>query len=680
MSNPTFRVGMVGAGNICEFHVAAVKKLAPGVELVGITDLDRARAQANAEKWGTRAYADLDALVAAGANAIHVLTPPSAHAAVAIAALERGCHVLIEKPITEDPDEARWIGELAANKGLTVSVNHSLLYDPQVKRALDAVRAGALGQVVSVDILRGSEYPPYEGGPLPPWYRDAGYPFRDIGVHCLYLIQELLGPIEDVDAGWRSLGGDPNLAFDEWRAIVRCARGLGQFQLTWNTRPMQSQMIIHGTKGVLRVDLFAMFHGKRASTPLPKAAERLVNAFADSIQPLIDVPINVWKFVRKEVQAYQGLRDLIAEFYRRLSAGEPPPVGVEDAATVVRWVEQVARAADADHTERLARFRLSEHVPFLVTGASGSLGRATVQRLRAAGHRVRVFQRRIPDRPEDGLEYVFGNLGDPAAVDRAVQGAEIVIHCGAAMKGGWPDHKGGTVVGTQNVIDACKRHGVKQLVHISSMSVIDWAGSDSNGPVNEATAVEPRPDERGAYTRAKLEAEQLVVAAAQTGLPCVILRPGQIFGGGIALINGAVARNAGGRWLVLGDGKLELPLVYIDDAVDAIMAAIDKQLSRGEVIQIIDPDHLTQEDVLGLAGGSRPIMRVPRPVVFALGKLSEYPLGALGRQSPVAVYRLRSALARLRYESARASSLLGWRPRVGVREGIRRVGPAADID
>ncbi len=50
------------------------------------------------------------------------------------------------------------------------------------------------------------------------------------------LIQELLGPIEDVEASWRSLGGDPNLAFDEWRAIVRCQRGLGQFQLTWNTR------------------------------------------------------------------------------------------------------------------------------------------------------------------------------------------------------------------------------------------------------------------------------------------------------------------------------------------------------------------------------------------------------------------------------------------------------------
>jgi 2-alkyl-3-oxoalkanoate reductase len=672
-----YRAGMVGAGNICEFHVAAVKAL-PDVELVGVTDFDRKRARDNADNWGTIAFDSLDQLIDAGANVIHVLTPPAAHAKVALAALARGCHVLIEKPIAEDEADALEIGRVAKSKGLTATVNHSLLYDPQIKRALDMVNAGALGDVVSVDILRGSEYPPYEGGPLPPWYRDAGYPFRDIGVHCLYLIQQLLGPIEDVDADWRSLGGDPNLAFDEWRALVRCKRGLGQFQLTYNTKPMQSQLIIHGTQGVLRVDLFAMFHGKRGSTPLPKAAERLLNAVTDSIQPLIDVPLGVYKFIRKQVQPYQGLRDLVRDFYHRLDSGAPPPVSVEDAATVVRWVEKVAREADDDHKTWLAQFPIAEHVPFLVTGASGSVGRAVVKRLRDTGHRVRVFVRRIPEHPQDGVEYVFGNLGDPAAVDRAVKGVQTVIHCGATMKGGWPEHKGGTVVGTQNVIDACKKHGVKQLVHISSMSVVDWAGSVGAGPVTENAKLEPRPDERGAYTRAKLEAERLVSEAAAQGLPCVILRPGQIFGGGIPLINGAVARNAGSRWLVLGDGKLELPLVYIDDVVDAIINAVDKRLVAGAVIQIIDPEHLTQADVLSLAGGDRPIVRLPRPLVFALGKLSEYPLGALGKQSPVAVYRLKSGLARLHYESERAQQLLDWKPRIGVREGIRRVTGAAN--
>ncbi len=672
MTNARFKVGMVGAGNICEFHVAAIKDL-PDVELIGLYDLDQTRSAAAAERWGTRSFASMDALVAAGANVIHGLTPPAAHARVALEALERGCHVLIEKPVSEDETEARHIGEVARAKGLTVSVNHSLLFDPQIRKALAMVKSGALGDVVSVDILRGSEYPPYEGGPLPPWYRDAGYPFRDIGVHCMYLLQELLGPIDDVQAHWRSLGGDPNLAFDEWRCQVRCERGLGQFQLTWNVKPMQSQLIIHGTKGVLRVDLFAMFHGRKMATPLPKAAERILNAFSDSIGPLIDVPYGVYKFVTKEVQSYQGLRDLIADFYVRLAAGEPPTISVDDAADVVHWVEKVARKAELDHQAQLAKFTLSETVPYLVTGANGSLGRATVKQLREAGHRVRVFVRRLPKYPVAGVEYAFGNLGDPVAVDRAVEGARKVIHIGAAMSGGWAEHKCGTVVGTQNVIHACKRHGVTQLIHISSMSVIDWAGSEAGRVVDEAAALEPRAAERGAYTRAKLEAEQLVAAAANHGLPVVILRPGQIFGGGIPLINGAVARHAGSKWLVLGDGKLELPLVYIDDVVDAILAADDKQLTGGEVIQLIDPEVLTQEQVLEVAGGRRKVLRLPRAVVFALGKLSELPLKAMNKQSPIAQYRLRSAMARLHYESGRARTVLGWRPRVGVREGIQRV-------
>ena len=151
----------------------------------------------------------------------------------------------------------------------------------------------------------------------------------------------------------------------------------------------------------------------------------------------------------------------------------------------------------------------------------------------------------------------------------------------------------------------------------------------------------------------------------------MILRPGQIFGGGIPLVNGAVARRAGGRWLILGDGQLELPLVYIDDVVDAILAAVGKRLVKGEIIQLIDGAALTQKDVLELTGGGK-TLTVPRPVVFGLGKLSELPLGALGKPSPIALYRLQSALARLQWGTGRAAQLLGWAPRVGVREGIRR--------
>ncbi|MEJ7731663.1 MAG: NAD-dependent epimerase/dehydratase family protein [Polyangiaceae bacterium] len=565
----SLRAGLVGAGYICEYHVAALRRI--GVEIVGVFDVDAARAAATADKLGVPAATSLAALRQAGANVIHVLTPPHTHAVVAKQALELGCHVLIEKPLAEDVDECEDVRRLAEQKGLSACVNHSLLYDPQVVRALDVVRSGKLGKVVAVDILRGSVYPPYEGGPLPPQYRAQGILPRPRRARALPL-RGLPRPHRGLSASWRSLGGDPNLAFDEWRALVRCRAGLGQFQLSWNVKPMQSQIIIQGTKSILRVDLFLMFHALRAATALPKPAERIVNAITDSVQPLLDVPHSVWKFARKQVRPYQGLHDLVGAFYAALASGAPMPVTLEEATRVVRWTEHVARAADAEHAATKARFQApGGEVPYLVTGASGTLGGAVLDRLVENGKRVRIFVRRAPAQLPPGVEVVLGDLGDPDAVDRAVHGARTVIHVGAAMKGGWPEHHCGTVIGTGNVVDSCLRHGVHKLVHVSSMSVIDWAGAEEGAAVTEDTPFEPRAEERGHYTRAKLEAERIVrKAVAERGLRAAVLRPGQIFGGKIPLVTGAVARRVAGRWLVLGDGEVRLPLVYLDDVVDGI--------------------------------------------------------------------------------------------------------------
>jgi len=78
--------------------------------------------------------------------------------------------------------------------------------------------------------------------------------------------------------------------------------------------------------------------------------------------------------------------------------------------------------------------------------------------------------------------------------------------------------------------------------------------------------------------------------------------------------------------------------------------------------------------VLGeMCDSSARIVRVPRTVVFGMGHMSELMLGLLGKKSPLSRYRLRSALALRRFASLRAESLLGWKPKVGVRDGIRRV-------
>jgi nucleoside-diphosphate-sugar epimerase len=123
----------------------------------------------------------------------------------------------------------------------------------------------------------------------------------------------------------------------------------------------------------------------------------------------------------------------------------------------------------------------------------------------------------------------------------------------------------------------------------------------------------------------------------------------------------------------LGEGHVRLPLVYIADVVDSILLAAESDLRDGEIIQVVDPEALTQNEVLQLSVGHRArVIRVPRALVFTAGKLSELLLGPLGRKSPLSVYRLRSALACRSFASERCREWLAWQPRVGVREGIRR--------
>ena len=200
---------------------------------------------------------------------VHILTPPHTHAQLAIAALKNGCHVLVEKPLAMNAEEVDCISAAAAAAQKSVCVNHSLLYDRFVSKALALVRSGAIGVPLTFDYFRSSEYPPYRGGPLPIHYQNGGYPFLDQGVHALYLAESFLGAIEDVRAYYGTHGGDPNLLFDEWRVAAQCQRGTANIQISWNVRPLQSWFVVQGTEGVLRANLFAMWvtHSPAASAP-----------------------------------------------------------------------------------------------------------------------------------------------------------------------------------------------------------------------------------------------------------------------------------------------------------------------------------------------------------------------------------------------------------------------------
>lgn len=675
-----FRVGLVGAGYVSEFHIRALRRL-PEARIVGITDLLDDRASAVAARFDIAAWPSLEAMAETGLDAVHVLTPPASHTTVALEALRLGCHVLVEKPLATSVEECDRLAAESAMLGRHVCVGHSMLLDPTFVRLVAAVREGAVGDILSVDIFRSSIYPPYYGGPLPPQYGDGGYPFRDLGVHALYMLSELLGPIEDITPDFRSAGAlavDPNLHFDEWRALVRCARGSGHVQLSWNTRPLQHMILVQGTRGTLRADLYSMFVSGRRNTPAPKAIERVFNALSESAQSAVGVLLGAGRFAAGRVLPYQGLHNLVREFYRCLAEDRPMPVTVENARGIVDWTERVARPADIAKLEVRAPRLAPPQAAVVVTGANGLLGRALVRRLLEQGERIRLFVRREPP-AELGehplVEVVLGDLGDPAAVARGLANATTVFHCGAAMFGPWPAHVSGTIEGTRNVLASCLAHGVKRLVYVSSLSVLDTSAL-SGKVVTEGSPLEPRSEERGAYSRGKFQAEALVRAAvAEQQLHAVIVRPGHIWTEEGPLLSPAVGMRVG-RWLVmLGDSSLRLPLVHVDDVVSALLLARDADVAPGSVFHLVDDDPISREELARLYRDARePGLRiVPVPLVLATiaaGMLNGL-TGALGRPFGPSPYRLRAGVTSFRADCSKALRELAWRPTVKSRTALR---------
>ena len=679
------RVVLAGAGYVSAYHARALKSL-DYVKIVGVVDPDIERARQLAAQFDIPAvYGSIAEAAAAEPQVVHVLTPPAFHCQLTLEALRMGCHVFVEKPMAETPEQCDQMIAAAQAAGRILSVNHSARMDPIVLQALDLVRNGVCGDVLAVDFFRGSDYPPYGGGPLPAPYRVGAYPFQDIGVHGLYLLEAFLGKILNLDVRYSSSGHDPNLLFDEWRATAACEKGSGHMYLSWSARPMRNELIIHGTRGIVQVDCFLQTCVVRKQLPGPRFIGLVTGTVASAASTLVKVPWNVLRFATGRLLSSPGIYNSVRAFHEALSQGSPPPVSADEGRRMVAWMQLVSREANAEKDRRLSAAATIPRARILVTGATGFLGRALLKRLRQSGEPIRVLVRRpLESWAQDPLIHqVCGNLGDPAAVDRAVRGVEVVYHVGAAMRGGKSDFECGTVWGTRNVVSACLDHSVKKLVYVSSLTVLDHAGHRAGEPVTESSPLEPHAEARGFYTQSKLEAEGIVLdAVRRLDLPAVILRPGQIFGAGVEKVPPSGTLAIAGRWVVIGDGKLSLPLVYVEDVVDALLLAANRSGLDGSVFHLVDDAVVSQNDYLDLcrkaSGNALRIWRLPRWMLSGAAVGMEGLCGLLRRGAPVSRYRLQSAKPLAPCNCTAANRQLDWHPRIGTKEGLARVFGARD--
>ncbi|WP_010588326.1 NAD-dependent epimerase/dehydratase family protein [Schlesneria paludicola] len=319
----------------------------------------------------------------------------------------------------------------------------------------------------------------------------------------------------------------------------------------------------------------------------------------------------------------------------------------------------------------------------LVTGGGGFLGQAIVRRLIARGDSVRSLQRSAaPTLEAWGVDCVRGDLTDLAQVQAASEGCDLVFHV-AAKAGVWgkfDEYYRANVVGTDNVLAACRSQGIPKLVYTSSPSVV-FTGHDEQG-IDESV---PYPKTYLThYPQTKAIAEQRVLAANGAALSTVALRPHLIWGpGDNHLVPRLIQRAQSGRLRRVGNGENLVDATYIDNAADAHLLAADRLgfasvvagkayfISNGEPIPL-----WTLVDRLLACAGVPPVSRsISASTALLAGGILEFVYRLTGRRDepPMTRFVARQLSTSHWYRLDAARRDLGYDPKISIDEGLKRL-------
>jgi dihydroflavonol-4-reductase len=275
-----------------------------------------------------------------------------------------------------------------------------------------------------------------------------------------------------------------------------------------------------------------------------------------------------------------------------------------------------------------------------VTGATGFIGGHVVRKLRQRGDDV-VALVRSPEKGGElrqlGCELLEGSLSDDAAIRRGVQGADAVLHVGAAYKVGIPRSQrpaleDANVRGTERVLDAALDAGVRRVVHVSTGNVY----GNTRGRVVDESYVRPQPpDFLSYYDQTKYEAHQVALDRIAKGAPVVIVQPCAVYGpGDPSEVGNMIEQTRTGKLKMRMFPDAGFNFAYVEDIAEGILLAHDGG-QIGESYNLGGPKSTMGElvDKTAALSGRKPprltmppvLMKVAIPVGPLVGKLMGFP-------------------------------------------------------
>ncbi len=314
-----------------------------------------------------------------------------------------------------------------------------------------------------------------------------------------------------------------------------------------------------------------------------------------------------------------------------------------------------------------------------VTGAGGFVGRHFVRHATAAGHEIVALHRRgaasLPSAAphRSGVTVRHADVLDRAALDAAVADTDCVCHLAAAFS---EAHAGDdyfhtvNVDGTANVMAAAHAAGIRRFVYCSTAGIY---GRCVPGIIDETH----RPQPWNGYERSKVAAEAEVRRRArQYGMEYVILRPSQIYGPGDTRLAKLWRNATRGRFPLFGAGEGRRHMVYVGDLAEALLRACTRRAAANEELIIAGPEAAQLRRILQmlaeLSNRRATGPQLPLKPMLLLAGVTEDVCRLLKVKAPLHRRRMDFYISDAEFDCRRACEVLGWRPAISLREGLRR--------